>query len=111
MLEDRSHAAALSISELGAGLSIPPARVIAGLRRLHHHRLLVFDPDEGLLGVSGFAPSVGPQVFAGLSMSSQLAHRRLIALSSASASPPPAPPEGAPPGASPRAAARRARAV
>lgn len=67
--------------------------MIAGLRRLHHHGLVVFAPDEGLLGVSGFAPEVGPEQLAGLSTASQIEHRHLTA-HSPGAPPPSAPPAG-----------------
>ena len=110
LVDSHRHRAALSIDDLGASLSIPPARVIAGLRRLHHHGLVVFAPAEGLLGVSGFAPTLIPEQLARVSASSQLEHRRLTAQPPA-APPPPAPPAGAPSGVSLRAAARLVQAA
>ena len=71
--------ATLSIGELAASLAVPASKVTSSLRRLHHHGLVVFAPDQGLVGVSGFAPSVAPQQLARLSSFSQLEHRRLEA--------------------------------
>jgi hypothetical protein len=69
----------VSIGDLGASLSIPASRVLAGLRRLHPNGLVVFAPEERLLGVSGFARPLGPEQLGGLSTASQIEHRRLTA--------------------------------
>ena len=78
-IDAHPNGARLSIAEVAASLAVPASKVTSSLRRLHHHGLVVFAPDQGLVGVSGFAPSVAPQQLARLSSFSQREHQRLEA--------------------------------
>ena len=48
-----AHATSLAV--LATPLQVPPAKVLSALRRLHHHRLVVWREAVGVIGLSGYA--------------------------------------------------------
>ena len=60
-------AGAITLDALAVPLQVPIGKVLAGLRRLHHHRFIVFDEQARVIHVSGFAPSVPDALAARLS--------------------------------------------
>lgn len=70
---------ATSLSALATPLRVPPAKILRSLRRLHHHGLVMWREDVGVIGLSGFARGLAAPAAAALSAYSARLHRALSA--------------------------------
>jgi hypothetical protein len=68
---------ATSLAALATPLRVPPGKVLRSLRRLHHHGLLLWREEVGVIGLSGFTRSVEGRRIAVLSPYGARLHRAL----------------------------------
>lgn len=79
LIESRPGGAELEVGDFASSLGVAPSVAIRALDRLHRFAVVHSDLDRGLVGVSGYAPSVGDGRLFRLSEAGRVAHERLTA--------------------------------
>ncbi len=82
LIETRPGGATLDIRDFANSLGVAPSVAVRAFERLHRFEVVHSDLDRGLVGVSGYAPSVGDGRVFRLSEAGRVAHERLTAVSS-----------------------------
>lgn len=86
MLEERPGGVDVDLGGLASGLGVQPSITLKALDRLNRFEIVYFAPEQMIVGVSGFAPSVrGGRLFR-LSEGGRAVHERLVEESEASRS-------------------------
>lgn len=81
LIESRPGGVELDVGEVGESLGVGRGVAIRAFERLHRFEVVHSDLDRGLVGVSGYAPSVGDGRLLRLSEAGRTAHDRLTAAS------------------------------
>jgi hypothetical protein len=79
LIESRPGGAELDVGDLARSIGVAPSVAIRALDRLHRFEVVHSDLERGLVGVSGYAPSVGDGRLFRLSEAGRFAHERLTA--------------------------------
>ena len=83
MLEERSGGVDVDLGDLATSLGVQPSITLKALDRLNRFEIVYFAPEQMIVGVSGFAPSVQGGRLLRLSESGRAVHERLVAESEA----------------------------
>ena len=69
----------VDVADLAASMGVAPSIAVRALTRLHRFEVVHADLDRGVVGVSGYAPTVGDVRVFRLSEAGRVAHERLTA--------------------------------
>lgn len=78
MLERRPGGVDLDLGYVATGLGVQPSIVVNALERLNRFEVVYFAREQMIVGVSGFAPSVGGSRLFRLSEAGRAVHERLV---------------------------------
>ena len=78
-IEERPSGVQVEVGDLADSVGVGPSVALKALERLHRFEVVHCDLDRGIVGVSGYAPSVGEERVFRLSEPGRVAHERFMA--------------------------------
>ena len=90
MMEECPGGAEVDLGDLASGVGVQRGIAVKALERLNRFEIVHFSPEQSVVGVSGFAPSVHGGRVRRLSEPGRLVHDRLVAASDIARPAPPA---------------------
>jgi len=81
MIEEHPGGVDIDLADLASGVGVQRGIAVKGLERLNRFEVVHFSPEQSVVGVSGFAPSVQGARVLRLSERGRLLHDRLVAAS------------------------------
>jgi hypothetical protein len=90
MMEEHPGGVDLDLGDLASSVGVQPGIARKALERLNRFEVVYFSPEQSVVGVSGFAPSVQGGRLLRLSERGRIVHDRLVAASEVARPSPPA---------------------